>query len=262
LGSTLTWGPGSSVEIAGLEVETAGTEVALQFTPEEAASSGSIVVFYAPGQTVALNGNGTTTFYQSLYLEAHEEMRALPIDGFAMSLAHGPQVAATAVMAGAALSAPNPVPDFFEKQIITGGITVGVVVSFGLEVLLASSPVEVVKVTYQVLPGQTGASPVAWEDLGIPLVENVVSIVAASYYPQLPSGSFLLVEPSGSSALEVDCENMIDDDGDGLIDCFDPDCAVAVDVSPIEFCCNGLDDDNDGLVDCDDSDCVGIAPCP
>ncbi|MEL6122644.1 MAG: vWA domain-containing protein [Bacteroidota bacterium] len=56
-----------------------------------------------------------------------------------------------------------------------------------------------------------------------------------------------------------DCTNGIDDDGDGIVDCDDPDCAQSAECvlqgSTFEICGNGLDDDGDGLSDCDDPDC-------
>jgi hypothetical protein len=243
LGSTLTWGPGSSVEIAALQVETAGTEVALQFTPEGPASSDPIVVFYAPGQTVALNGNGTTTFDQSLYLEAHDANgSALPIDGFSMSLAHGPEVDVIDVAKGAALDflLGGIDPEFFAWQDEADGFVVGVVVAYesvGSEVLLAPTgqdPVQVIDVilvTYEVVAG-TGDSPLTWEDLGSPPVENVVTIEAVSHWPQLLSGSFFLVPAAGTSAIE-DCDDGLDNDDDGLIDCDDPDCLAGFPLPPL-----------------------------
>lgn len=52
-----------------------------------------------------------------------------------------------------------------------------------------------------------------------------------------------------NTSFPEDCYNGIDDDGDGLIDCADPDCDCT------EICDNGIDDDGDGLVDADDPDC-------
>ncbi|MGR3311482.1 MAG: hypothetical protein ACUZ77_12015 [Candidatus Brocadiales bacterium] len=56
--------------------------------------------------------------------------------------------------------------------------------------------------------------------------------------------------------LEV-CDNGIDDDEDGLIDCNDPDCNCNLACAPPTEtdCTNGVDDDCDGLVDCADPDC-------
>jgi hypothetical protein len=47
-----------------------------------------------------------------------------------------------------------------------------------------------------------------------------------------------------------DCSNLVDDDGDLLMDCLDPDCHLR-----IELCGNGEDDDCDFLVDSADDDC-------
>jgi len=51
------------------------------------------------------------------------------------------------------------------------------------------------------------------------------------------------------------CDNTLDDDGDGLVDCEDPDCEC------IEICDNGIDDDQDGLPDCEDPDCACTDAC-
>jgi hypothetical protein len=53
-----------------------------------------------------------------------------------------------------------------------------------------------------------------------------------------------------------DCSNGIDDDGDALVDCDDPDCSSDPNCAPLmENCSNGIDDDGDALIDCDDPDC-------
>ncbi|MFH2008299.1 MAG: kelch repeat-containing protein, partial [bacterium] len=53
------------------------------------------------------------------------------------------------------------------------------------------------------------------------------------------------------------CGNGVDDDGDGLVDCDDPDCNEQPTCYPWEDCGNGLDDDGDGRVDCADPNCSG-----
>ncbi len=87
---------------------------------------------------------------------------------------------------------------------------------------------------------------------------------------------------------ETDCNNGIDEDDDGRIDCDDFDCrgvevclgcfdgidnedngAADCDDSTcgdseacIGDCDDGLDDDGDGRTDCDDPDCAGSPACP
>lgn len=56
------------------------------------------------------------------------------------------------------------------------------------------------------------------------------------------------------------CQGALDEDGDGLADCLDPDCADAP-LCVIEDCGNASDDDADMLIDCDDPDCVGALAC-
>jgi len=55
---------------------------------------------------------------------------------------------------------------------------------------------------------------------------------------------------------ESNCSNGVDDDLDGAVDCFDPDCAgdPACAAGP-ELCSGGADEDGDGLIDCADPDC-------
>ncbi len=48
---------------------------------------------------------------------------------------------------------------------------------------------------------------------------------------------------------------MLDEDGDTLVDCADPDCKALPACAPMEICNNGIDDDGDMNVDCADTDC-------
>jgi hypothetical protein len=71
----------------------------------------------------------------------------------------------------------------------------------------------------------------------------------------------------------VKCNNDDDDDGDGLIDCYDPDCKFfepglcpAVETNcnltgQSNCCKNSVDDDFDGLMDCADLDCSSAPVC-
>ncbi len=69
-------------------------------------------------------------------------------------------------------------------------------------------------------------------------------------------------ECAGSAGCLVEiCDNGTDDDGDALIDCDDPDCASAPACLPPEICGNGVDDDGDSKIDCADVQCSGTATC-
>jgi hypothetical protein len=70
-------------------------------------------------------------------------------------------------------------------------------------------------------------------------------------------------EPEGEGPLPGNCNDALDNDCDGLIDCEDPDCADDPICPPalIEWpmCLDDLDNDNDGLIDCADrTDCDGF----
>jgi|GEM_PF-1421070 len=61
--------------------------------------------------------------------------------------------------------------------------------------------------------------------------------------------------PACTAGGESDCGNGIDDEGDGWSDCGDPDCAADPGCLPESDCANGADDDGDGRTDCADADC-------
>ncbi|MCB9524160.1 MAG: hypothetical protein H6702_12440 [Myxococcales bacterium] len=69
--------------------------------------------------------------------------------------------------------------------------------------------------------------------------------------------------PDAAAPGEVACFNGEDDDGDGRVDCADPDCRAAVAcIGFPETCDNGVDDNGDDWVDCDDVYCHGDLSCP
>jgi hypothetical protein len=57
---------------------------------------------------------------------------------------------------------------------------------------------------------------------------------------------------------EMNCANGADDDGDTLVDCADPDCAETLECGAIRewSCHDDVDNDGDGFTDCDDDDCI------
>ncbi len=59
------------------------------------------------------------------------------------------------------------------------------------------------------------------------------------------------------------CGDGIDNDGNGLADCADSQCAAygSCQVSAVEICDNGTDDDRDGFADCRDNYCVDEPVC-
>ncbi len=58
------------------------------------------------------------------------------------------------------------------------------------------------------------------------------------------------------------CDDEMDNDMDGLVDCGDPDCAGLDPACMVETACDdGLDNDGDGLVDCADPDCAVVPVC-
>ncbi len=60
----------------------------------------------------------------------------------------------------------------------------------------------------------------------------------------------------------IACNDQYDNDKDGLIDCFDPDCfGFELCSERTEKCNDGIDNDGDGLIDCADSSCRDSGLC-
>ncbi len=59
------------------------------------------------------------------------------------------------------------------------------------------------------------------------------------------------------------CNNGVDDNCNGLVDCADPSCAgdTHCKTPGVEICNNGIDDDNNGLTDCADPACANFPAC-
>jgi hypothetical protein len=67
--------------------------------------------------------------------------------------------------------------------------------------------------------------------------------------------------PGGGGGSETSCADGLDNDGDGSVDCADPDCQGSPGCLLSEDCTNYVDDDRDGLVDCSDPDCLDSPDC-
>ncbi len=93
----------------------------------------------------------------------------------------------------------------------------------------------------------------------------------SSYYVQVGgwngatgTSDLNITETPAGPTTETNCTDGLDDDGDTLVDCDDPDCAAdpACAAPATETnCTDGLDDDGDTLVDCDDPDCSADPAC-
>jgi hypothetical protein len=63
-------------------------------------------------------------------------------------------------------------------------------------------------------------------------------------------------------ACPENCTNDVDDDADGQVDCMDSECTTNPVCQPETACNDGMDNDMDGAIDCADSDCAGTPACP
>ena len=96
--------------------------------------------------------------------------------------------------------------------------------------------------------------------------ESITGPITYSYekYSILPRTEADLVGYSTASeggSCETICDDGVDNDGDGLTDCDDPNCAGDDACLTDEICDDGLDNDGDSYVDCDDFDCSDDPAC-
>ena len=99
----------------------------------------------------------------------------------------------------------------------------------------------------------SGANPFASEVI-IPVVAGQTYLIQVGGWVGGTGTGTLLV-----AGIEGNCNDGIDDDLDGLVDCADPDCANA--CNEALNCGDGVDNDLDGDIDCLDLDCIGVGPC-
>ncbi len=125
--------------------------------------------------------------------------------------------------------------------------------------------------------GGCGAYQYTWELVAIPsgsaLASGDIETTDAEDPTLTPdsAGSFVLSlavydgaqwsSPDEVAILVSDCSDGIDDDGDGWVDSYDPDCASVgyEDGVGTTECNDGLDNDRDGAVDSADPDCTDAA---
>jgi len=136
------------------------------------------------------------------------------------------------------------------------------------------APMTVTRTIRDVTAAQQGAWPVSvrWSAAcGFLLTDATDQVIVGSMVEECANGldddGDGLVDcadpecAANTACIELACSNGVDDDRDGLADCADIDCEHAIECNPEIACGNGLDDDGDGAIDCDDLDCLGSPSC-
>jgi hypothetical protein len=103
----------------------------------------------------------------------------------------------------------------------------------------------------------TSADP---ETLYFPASAGDTVLLAVDSATVADEDDFTIEVQCTTTSVEV-CGNGLDDDGDGLFDCDDPNCEMAPSCVDPEDCLDGLDNDLDGLIDCADPECALNASC-
>lgn len=112
-----------------------------------------------------------------------------------------------------------------------------------------------------------------WYQLAIASAPALAAVLAgclndyqAQYRLQPPSG----FKPAFKENTLGECANRVDDDGDGFIDCADPDCGVfgfcsdttsGISENTLGRCGDKADNDGNGKADCDDPACKAFVIC-
>jgi hypothetical protein len=184
------------------------------------------------------------------------------VEGFVTAICHdGAVLSLEAVAPGAA--ATNVGADFIQEEVFANGGTLGVVVDlvapFDGSMIPPGADQHAATYSYCcVSPPREGEAPIVTAlsfcdgTLGSPTKDNMLVIAGLSTSALeglvLVDGEFTC-QPVADALVEV-CDNGIDDDGDGLVDCDDADCegepVCRVD-NPQMFACGSAVQDADGL---------------
>jgi len=141
----------------------------------------------------------------------------------------------------------------------------------GDPVITIDDSAERLVVTFQNVPRRYGADPPRPNDFQMVLGADrsialyYLSIDAPGAIVGIAAGDAVGVVPDETNFIDAvpeACDDAVDNDGDTLIDCDDPDCFGVAPCNVAESnCADGEDNDSDALIDCDDPDCFSVAPC-
>ncbi|MBJ93440.1 MAG: hypothetical protein CMP23_03095 [Rickettsiales bacterium] len=103
-----------------------------------------------------------------------------------------------------------------------------------------------------------GAQP---ETVTFQAFTDTTYIIAVDGWDDAISNFSLSLDCPAGPTSEFDCEDNIDNDGDGLVDCNDDECIGAPNCSGVpEICNDGVDNDGDADTDCDDIEDCNLFP--
>ncbi len=114
-----------------------------------------------------------------------------------------------------------------------------------------------------------GTATVVYNGSGQSLNDSSILVNTTYYYTVFSydlSGNYspgVFVSGKLTQAIAEICNNNVDDNGDGKIDCADTECTNNDVCKPpkVEICNNNIDDDSNGKIDCADTACVEFEAC-
>ena len=246
--------PGEDIVLATVKIRCKGTEASTALTFKDAAYAtvdggpllenivvvGGLSIGAAEG-LVLTDGRiecvpGFNRFYVDSATATSDAGRArilmenlAPVEGYVTAVCHpAADLTLTAVEVGAAAVAQGA--DFSAADVFADGGTLGVVIDllepYTNNTIPPGDGQEIAIYRYRCasVPAADELVPLTLCDnvLGSPLKENVMVIGGLSVNPVLEDGTFTCKAKPPKPEV---CTNGVDDDGDGLVDCDDPDCA-------------------------------------
>ncbi len=152
------------------------------------------------------------------------------IEGYEISISHPAGLTLDSIQLGSAATSNNA--EFSKSDIFPNGGVLGVILDFeqpfGGNAIPPGENLEIAKYRYCCKSRPSPPSPAEVHDLtfvdgvlGNPPKENVAVAGGASIAPEIHNGTFTCPPVERRE----DCDDGIDNDGDGLVDAADPDCA-------------------------------------
>jgi hypothetical protein len=196
------------------------------------------------------------------------EAKSAEIQGYSWAVKHDPEhlalIPESVTTDGTIIDPGHPdtavsEASFNATRAVPGGFMSAVVLAYYEERYLPLGRSVICRAAYRVespapctvirfVHGQLGAP-------GSPPVALVVTVGGRSLVPRHLRQGVL-----GDNSCVETCDDLTDDDSDGLADCADPDCAN-VWACGDEVCDDGIDNDGDSLLDCDDAGCWTVPQC-
>jgi hypothetical protein len=221
---------------------TCGQDPTFQITsPDQTLSAGLSPVTFSATFSIGQTNTPTSSTSGFTFSFEHDPLVLQVVDPYFID-----RTAASPFQGDLAALNAGTGPDFVSAEILVNGFTFGVIYDFTLQQSITFEAVKpVIEVDYStngVLSNLPFTTTVIPAELGSPPLATVVAIPPGVTAPTIALPFEITFTPT------EDCNNLVDDDQDTLIDCADPDCAAETDTDGDGLCDGGDPDDDNDLV--------------